>query len=302
MSGELPVLNFAAAKKSYETLHLMTQVVGKIKLRSLPWINHSWHVTQALTPTGLTTGILPNGNNYFQIDFDLSDHQLKIITDQQQIRSFDLENIPVAVFYKKIFNYLKELNINLKINKAPNELEEIIPFDKDTVHADYDAEYIRQLHKTLLFANEVFTLFRAEFKGKCSPVHFFWGSFDLAVSRFSGRSAPLHPGGIPNLPDRVVREAYSHEVSSSGFWPGSDILPEAVFYNYIYPEPEGFNVAEIKPQQAYYHTQLKEFILPYEEVRKSKDPASTLMDFLHSSFDAASELSRWNIISIEHSH
>lgn len=289
-----PELNYEEARATYETVHLWTQIVGKIKLAKLPWINHSWHVTLQVTPTGLSTADMPDGDRHFQIDFNFINHRLIINTSEGQIRFFELKNISVADFYNKIFSVLNDLKINVKINPLPSEIANVISFHQDTVHATYHPEHILKLHKALLIVQSVLIRFRSGFKGKCSPVHFFWGSFDLAVSRFSGRMAPKHPGGIPNLPDRVVQEAYSHEVSSCGFWPGNEMVPFAVFYSYVYPESEGFKSAQVKPEGAYYHQELREFILPYEAVRQSEHPEKTLLDFLHSTYDAAADLAQWS--------
>jgi hypothetical protein len=294
-----PQLSYEEAKETYHTLHLWTQIVGKIKSGSLPWINHSWHVTLMVTPTGLTTGDLPAAGKHFQINFDFLDHQLQIVTSSGENRSFDLANLSVAEFYNKILVALKEFSIDAEINRVPNEMENVIPFDKDEEHATYNTDHAEKLHTVLLNANEVFTTFRAEFTGKCSPVHFFWGGFDLAVSRFSGNEAPPHPGGIPHLPDWIAREAYSHEVSSCGFWPGNESLPFAAFYSYIYPEPEGFKNAYIKPGEAYYHNDLREFILPYNDVRKSANPEQMLLDFLHTTYETAANFANWNRRSLE---
>ena len=299
METEWPELSYASAKSTYETLHLWTQIIGKIKLTKLPWINHSWHVTLLVTPTGFTTSDLRHEDQHFQIDFDLINHQLNIITNTGQSRAFALAGLSVASFYEKVVSALQELNIKININLLPNEVEKAIPFNKDTAHASYQPEHVTALHKALLSAQDVLTQFRAGFNGKCSPVHFYWGSFDLAVSRFSGREAPLHPGGIPNLPDRVVQEAYSHEVCSCGFWPGNEAVPFAAFYSYIYPEPAGYKNAKVKPDAAYYDKSLGEFILPYQEVQQAANPTSTLLDFLQSTYEAAADLAHWDRKSFE---
>ena len=294
-----PELSYGEAKETYETLHLWTQVVGKIKLGKLPWTNHSWHVALAVTPTGLTTSGLMHEDKHFQIDFDLVQHKLKVITDSRLTRMFDLQGLSVAGFYENIVRALNELNIEFEINMLPNEVVTAIPFNKDQVHATYHPKHATALHKALLNIQSVLTRFRSEFHGKCSPVHFFWGSFDLAVSRFSGREAPMHPGGIPNLPDRVVREAYSHEVSSCGFWPGNESVPFAAFYSYIYPEPAGFKNARVLPEEAYYNEDLGEFILPYKEVQSAEDPSAKLLEFLRSTYEAAADLAEWDRGSLE---
>lgn len=294
-----PRLSFEEGKETYETIHLWTQILGKIKLESLPWINHSWHVTLQVTPTGLTTGDLPSEKKDFQIDLDLVDHRLNIVTSKKEERTFSLLGLSVAEFYEKLMTDLMKLQIKVEIRKIPNEMEVPIAFDEDDTHATYIPKVALAFQRALLEINKVFTSFRAEFIGKSSPVHFYWGSFDLAVGRFSGRKAPLHPGGFPNIPDRVVREAYSHEFYSCGFWPGNEALPFAAFYSYIYPEPLGFSSASIKPETAYYHKELGEFILPYSEVQKVEDPQKKLLEFLHNTYRAAADLAKWNRRELE---
>lgn len=299
MKTKWPELSYGDTKETYETLHLWTQIIGKIKLAKLPWINHSWHVTLFVTPSGLTTSDMPDKNKHFQIDFDFIEDKLNITTSKGEARQLELRGISVADFYKKILDMLDQLEIEVKINAVPNEIEKTIPFNEDHRHATYNPEQAATLHKALLNIQEVFTQFRSEFKGKCSPVHFFWGGFDLAVTRFSGRKAPKHPGGIPNLPDWVAQEAYSHEVSSCGFWLGNEAVPFAAFYSYVYPEPEGFKNAKMNLQDAYYHEELKEFILPYETVRQSENPEKFLLDFLHDTYSAAADLAGWDRKALE---
>ena len=299
MNFHWPKLSYPNAKDTYETLHLWTQIVGKIKLARLPWINHSWHVTLQITSTGISTGPIADGTGDFQIDFNFIEHKLIITTCLGKTKWFDLKGISVADFYQNIFNSLRELGIVVKISPIPNEMENIIPFDQDQVHSTYNPEHISAIHRAFLSVQHVLTKFRAEFRGKCSPVHLFWGSFDLAVSRFSGRRAPLHPGGVPNLPDRVAQEAYSHEVSSCGFWPGNQAMPFAAFYAYIYPEPEGYKDYDVKPDGAYYYTDFREYILPYEKVQQSDNPEKTLLTFLESTYNAAAELAGWDRESLE---
>lgn len=289
-----PVLSYQDAKRTYETIHLWTQIAGKVKLTQMPWINHSWHTTLFVNPRGLTTGDIPSENKHFQINFDFIDHELQVITSNGENSSFSLKNLSVAGCYNNVMECLKEFGIEVKINKTPSEMVDPLPFDKDDNHKEYDPVHASNWHRVLLNVDEVFNKFRSEFIGKSSPVHFFWGSFDLAVSRFSGKEAPKHPGGIPNLPDWVAQEAYSHEVSSSGFWPGSEILPFAAFYNYIYPEPKGFNTTHIRPKNGYYFKDMGEFILPYSDVQQSEDPAKTLLAFLHSTYNNAADLANWN--------
>lgn len=294
-----PELSYQDAKETYQTLHLWCQIVGKIKLRQLPWVNHSWHVTLQVTPSGFTTGDLPAGKKHFQINFDFREHQLQVVTSLGEKRAFDLANLSVAAFYAMLMSTLQEVGLTLQIHPVPNEVEEAIPFPEDNVHATYNPAQATQLHTAFLLAQEVLARFRAAFTGKCSPVHLFWGSFDLAVTRFSGRTAPRHPGGVPNLPDWVAQEAYSHEASSCGFWPGNEALPMPAFYSYQYPEPAGYKTASVKPASAYYHTTLGEFILPYQDVQQSDNPEQTLMDFLQSTYQAGAQLANWDRKNLE---
>lgn len=299
MKNQWPHLSYEKGKDTYATVHMWTQIVGKIKLAVAPWINHSWHITLHVTPTGLSTLNMPYKDKNFQIDFDFINHILKIITSEGEDRDFELHGNSVAGFYQKIFALLAELEIDLKINSTPVEMENPIPFEKDKKNATYDKTQTAALHQALLQSQNVLTQMRCDFKGKCSPVHFFWGSFDTAVSRFSGRKAPPHPGGIPHLPDWVTQEAYSHEVASFGFWPGSDALPEAAFYAYLYPAPAGYDKAEVKPEGAYYHKTLREFVLPYSIVQKSNDPEGMLLEFLNSTYEAGARLAGWDRYSLE---
>jgi hypothetical protein len=292
-------LPFEEWKDTYATLHMWTQIVGKIRLAQTPWVNHSWHTTLYVTSGGLTTSPIPYGNRTFQIDFDFIGHKLVIQTGEGEVKTMSLGPRSVADFYAELFSKLTELSLNVQIHTIPNEVANPIPFDQDQEHASYDADYANRLWRILVQADRVFKQFRARFTGKCSPVHFFWGSFDLAVTRFSGRRAPEHPGGVPHLPDWVTREAYSHEVSSCGFWPGSEQMPQAVFYAYAYPEPVGFRTAEIRPSGAAYNSEMREFILPYDEVRQSASPDEALLDFLQSSYEAAADFGVWNRSELE---
>lgn len=294
MKNQWPQLSYKKSKDTYETLHMWTQIVGKINLAVAPWRNHSWHVTLHLTPTGLTTLEMPYKDKHFQIDFDFINHKLKIVTSTGETGEFDLRGISVADFYTKIFRVLMDLDIDIKINTIPSELENPIRFEKDTVHKTYGEQDVKAFLQALLRMKNVFTRFQCEFKGKCSPVHFFWGGFDLAVSRFSGRKAPKHPGGIPNLPNWVAEEAYSHEVASFGFWPGNEALPEPAFYSYIYPEPTGYKETNLTPEEAYYHETLREFILPYKAVQQADDPEEKLADFMNSAYRAGAEAAAWD--------
>lgn len=294
MKKKWPVLSYENGRSTYETLQLWSQIVGKIKLATLPWVNHSWHIALHITPTGLTTQGMPYKDQNFQIDFDLVNHELKISTNTGNFKKFGLQGLSVAGFYDKIFELLKQLDIDLEIKPIPVEIANPVPFKSDTLHAGYEIEEVTAFHQALLSIQGVFMKFRGEFKGKCSPIHFFWGSFDLALSFFSGRRAPRHPGGVPGLPDWVAEEAYCREVSSSGFWTGSEALPEAAFYCYLYPEPEGYKNGKVLPAEAYYHTALGEFILPYADVQKSDDPENKLLDFLKSTYTLGSRLAAWD--------
>ncbi|PTT03871.1 hypothetical protein DBR11_01050 [Pedobacter sp. HMWF019] len=294
MKTQWPVLSYEKGKSTYETLQLWTQIVGKIKLATLPWVNHSWHITLHITPTGLTTQNMPYKELNFQIDFDFVSHELKMNTSSGTSRKFSLYGLSVSAFYKKIFDDLKSLGIDLEIKSIPVEIVDPIDFKLDTVHHTYEEKEVIAFHRALLSIQNVFMQFRSEFKGKCSPIHFFWGSFDMALSFFSGRKAPKHPGGVPGLPDWVAEEAYCREVSSSGFWPGSGALPEAAFYCYLYPEPQGYKDGEVKPSGAYYHPELREFVLPYAIVQRAENPEGQLLDFLRSTYGIGSGLAKWS--------
>src|SRR5690348_2656725 len=297
--GRWPELNYAAWKNTRDTLHLWTQIVGKVRLTLTPWINHSWHVTLYVTARGLTTSPIPHGTDTFEIRFDFIDHNLRILKSDGSTRVIELKPRTVADFYKAVMSALDELKLAVKIDIVPNEIENPIPFDKDETHRAYDPEYANRFWRVLVQADRVFKDFRSKFCGKASPVHFFWGSFDFAVTRFSGRQAPPHPGGVPHLPDAITREAYSQEVSSLGFWPGAEVMPQAIFYSYAYPEPAGFGQAKVKPDAASYNAQLREFVLPYDAVRASKSPDDSLLAFAESTYDAASTLGKWDRAGLE---
>lgn len=294
MKEKWPLLSYEKSKATFETLHMWTQIVGKIKLATLPWINHSWHITLHITPGGLTTENMPYKDDSFKIDFDFINHQLKILTSKGEHRQFDLHGISVSDFYKKIFELLSELQIDIKIKPVPVEIANPIPFEEDKAHASYDEEDVKAFHQALILIQKVFLKFRSGFKGKASPIHFFWGSFDLALSFFSGRRAPKHPGGVPGLPNWVAEEAYCREVSSCGFWTGNESLPEPAFYCYLYPEPNGYKTAEVQPEKAYYNSTLGEFILPYADVQESEDSENYLLQFLRSSYAAGANLAKWD--------
>ena len=296
-----PRLPLEAWSDTCATLHLWTQIVGKIRLTQSPWTNHSWHVTLYVTARGLTTSPIPYGTRTFDIDFDFISHQVTIQTSDGGIGRLALQPQSVAAFYRRLMEELARLDLHVDIHKTPNEIPDAIRFDQDESHAAYDPEYANRFWRVLVQADRVFKQFRARFIGKCSPVHFFWGAPDLAVTRFSGRRAPEHPGGVPNLPDRVTREAYSHEVSSCGFWPGGGAVPYPAFYSYAYPEPAGFSAVPVKPQGAFYSAELREFILAYDVVRQSETPDEPLLDFLQATYEAAANLARWERKSLERS-
>jgi hypothetical protein len=299
VNQEWPELSFNEWQETMATLHMWMQIVGKIRLSCAPWTNHSWHVTLYLTARGLTTSPMPYDSRTFEIVFDFLDHELRINTSGGVRRSLKLQPRSVADFYRDLTITLQGIEIPIQINVLPNEIQNPIPFDRDEEHRSYDAGYANRFWRVLVQADRVFKEFRSRFCGKCSPVHFFWGSFDLAVTRFSGRPAPPHPGGIPHLPDAITREAYSHEVSSLGFWPGNAALPMPIFYSYAYPEPPGFAQAQVKPEAAAYNPQFREWILPYESVRVAESPDEILLQFAQTTYDAASLLGRWDRAALE---
>ena len=294
-----PELPTAAWRDTYATLHLWTQIVGKIRLSKAPWLNHSWHVALYVTPRGLTTSPVPDGTRTFQIDLDFIDHVLRISTSDGAKRQFALPGKSVASFYAATMMTLTELDISVTIDEMPNELPDPVRFSEDNVHASYDPEAIKRFLQILVNCDRVFKQFRTGFLGKASPVHFFWGSFDLAVTRFSGRRAPRHPGGVPYLSDDVACEAYSHEVSSAGFWPGSGAVDYPAFYSYAYPEPAGFRATKVRPDAAFFSEALGEFILPYDAVRTADDPDQALLDFLQSTYEAAAISAKWDRDALE---
>ena len=294
-----PELPLDSWRDTYATVHLWTQIVGKVKLALCPPQNHWWHITLKVGADGLTSGPIRNGNLTFEINFDFVRHQLVIPTsDGRQVR-IPLEPQTVADFYQRFMDTLASLDIHPGMYPIPKEIPNPIPFDQDTIHASYDPDAMNRCFEILCLSDAVFHLFDNEFLGKKSPVQFFWGAFDLVVTRFSGRAAPLHPGGFELLPDSVVREAYSHEVSSAGWWPGDDRLPEPAYFSYTYPEPAGFNEAVILPEEAYYHSTLHEWILPNSVVCESNNPEGTLLAFLRSTYEAGATLGGWDREALE---
>lgn len=296
-----PELPLTAWQDTRDTLHLWTQIVGKIRTTQTPWLNHSWHVTLYVSARGLTTSVIPCGARSLEIEFDFIDHVLWLRSSDGQTRQVMLRPQTVAEFYAAVLMALHELGFALRIHPMPNEIANPIRFDEDRVHKVYDADYANRFWRILVRSHRVMAQFRTAFLGKASPVHFFWGSFDLAVTRFSGRKAPLHPGGVPYLPDDIVQEAYSHEVSSAGFWPGGGGGPidYPAYYSYAYPAPEGFAAARVRPDAAFFSKELGEFLLPYDAVRTAADPDATLMAFLQSTYDAAADQADWNRAALE---
>jgi hypothetical protein len=292
----VPLLAWAA---SCTTLHLWLQIVGKIRMLHTPPVNHWWHTTLYVSPRGVTTTQIPAVPRSFEIEFDFIDHWLVIRCNDGNTRRMELRPRSVASFYRELQVHLGDLGIEARIVAKPNEVADAIPFARDEQHASYDRDFVNRFWRALASTDRVFRKFRTPFIGKCSPVHLFWGAPDLAVTRFSGRPAPPHPGGIPNLPDSVAREAYSHEVSSAGFWPGGGAIDYAAFYSYAYPEPEGFASAPVRPSAAFYSTDLREFILPYDAVREAPDPDAMLLEFLQSTYEAAADLARWDRAALE---
>lgn len=296
-----PELPLAAWQDTRDTLHLWTQIVGKVRTAKTPWLNHSWQVTLYVSARGLTTSLIPCGAHALEIEFDFIDHVLWLRSSDGQARQVMLRPQTVAEFYAAVQVALRELDFSVSIHPMPNEIADPIRFDQDRVHRAYDPDYANRFWRILVRSHRVMARFRTAFLGKASPVHFFWGSFDLAVTRFSGRTAPLHPGGVPYLPDDVVQEAYSHEVSSAGFWPGGGGGPidYPAYYSYAYPAPEGFAAARVQPDAAFFSKDLGEFLLPYDAVRTAADPDATLMTFLQSTYDAAADKARWNRAALE---
>ena len=294
--SELP---YPAWRNTAATLQLWTQIVGKVRLALTPWVNHSWQVPFYVTARGLGTSPIPIGNDILEIEFDFIGHRLTFSTSQGENRALSLEPQTVADFYRRVVDLLlNDIGIAVVINEMPNEVPNPIRFSEDRVHAAYDSDAAHRFWRALVQADRIFKLFRSGFLGKVSPVHFFWGSFDLAVTRFSGRRAPLHPGGVPHLPDAVAREAYSHEVSSAGFWPGNDAFPRAAFYSYAYPEPPGFRSRRVTTGASFDAT-LGEFILPYDAVREAAEPDALLLDFLATTYAAAADAGQWDRAALE---
>ena len=297
--GAWPAFPYEEWKNTYQTLHRWLQIAGKVRLAQSPWVNHQWHVTLYVTSRGLTTSPIPHGTRTFEIVFDFIESALWIHASDGRSRTMMLEQQSVARFYRRLMGQLEDLELPVKINPKPNEVADATPFNEDQEHKFYDPDAAANFWRVLVQVDRVFKQFRGRFAGKCSPVHLFWGGCDLAVSRFSGRRAPEHPGGVPNMPDRLIREAYSHECSSCGFWPGGESFPQPMFFSYAYPPPAGFSTARVRPEAARFDSSLGEFVLPYDAVRESADPDATLLEFLQSSYEAAADLGGWDRAALE---
>lgn len=295
-----PSLPLKDWQDTYATIHMWTQILGKVRLKLAPHINHWWQVTLYVTPRGLTTSPIPYGQRAFEVQLDFQDHRLVVLTSGEGAAAATMPLAPctVAEFYGRFMDLMRSLDLDVHIWTVPCEVENPIPFKQDRTHASYDPEYVNRLWRILVQSDRVMNRFRSRFIGKCSPVHFFWGAFDMAVTRFSGRRAPEHPP-MPNLAHFVAIEAYSHEVSSCGFWPGGGPITEPVYYAYAYPEPAGFRDFKVSPEAAYYHKDFGEFFLPYEAVRTSADPDGTLLAFMESTYEAAAETGGWDRPGLE---
>jgi hypothetical protein len=296
-----PPLPLGEWQPTYETLHMWTQIVGKTRLALAPLQNQWWEVTLYPTWNGLTTGPMPCDHRTVEVTFDFLQHVLDLNASDGRRQTLRLTARSVRDFYADYLEALRALDVHVRIHPVPVEIETAIPFAEDDVHAAYDPDAAQRHWRILLQARRVFEVFRSRFVGKASPVHFFWGSFDLATTRFSGRPAPRHPGGVPNCPNYVMVEAYAQECASAGFWPGGGIMGQPAFYAYAYPEPNGYAQARVEPAAAYYHPDLHEFVLPYEAVREAADPDQDLLAFLQTTYEAAADLGRWDRAALERS-
>lgn len=294
-----PDIPYEPWRETCSALHLFTQVVGKYRLARTPWLNHSWHATLYVNARGLTTSLVPDGELGVEISFDLLDHAVVGATTDGRRAGFPLGPMSVADFHARVLDLVRSLGGTPEFDGRPNEVMDPVPFTEDREKRPYDAEAVGRFFHAMVAVDGVLKHFRTGYIGKVSPVHLFWGSFDLAVTRFSGREAPLHPGGVPALPDDVTREAYSHEVSSAGFWPGDARVGFPAIYSYAYPTPEGFSGARAMPEAAYFDESLGEFLLPYDAVRRASDPQAALMSFLESTYGAAAGLGGWDRHALE---
>ncbi|MCF2514939.1 DUF5996 family protein [Sphingomonas sp. G124] len=299
MSDEWPAFDVERDAPTFALLHLASQMLGKLRVAHAPWANHGWHVTLLPVAEGLAMPPIAAGGQRFELIIDLCAHAIALRTSKGVRDKLPLQSTSIAALHHDLIDMLDRHGLPSNFNGRPNEVADAIPFAEDDLQRSYDRNSAERLRDALARIVPIFERFRAGFAGKASPVHFFWGSFDLAVTRFSGRSAPPHPGGIPGLPDRVTREAYSHEVSSAGFWPGGVTAAEPIFYSYAYPEPDGFRSAIITPALARFDETLGEFVLPYEAVRAAADPDAALTSFLQSTYDAAANLAGWDRIALE---
>jgi hypothetical protein len=299
VSSPWPELDWPAWRETAIGLQLRTQIVGKLRLALTPWLNHSWHVPLYLTARGLGTSSIPCGDRILQVDFDLIAEWVVLATSDGRVRTIPLAAGTIASFHAAVLTALADLGVTVSIDPKPSEMPEALPFADDHAERPYDAEAARRFWRALIQAARVFGQFRTGFLGKASPTHFFWGSFDLASTRFSGRVAPRHPGGLPGLPDAVTCEAYSHEEASIGFWPGGDAYPQAAFYAYAYPAPAGYAEASVEPAAAAYDAVMGEFLLPYDAVRTAADPDAALLAFCRSTYDAAADLGGWDRAALE---
>ena len=299
MDDRWPDIPHEPWKDASEMLHQWLQIVGKYRLAHTPWLNHSWHATFYLNARGVDTSVIHCDSKSVQVLFDFVEHQLVCSASDGQRRTLALQPMSVAAFYERFRDLVEELGVGIDFDGAPNEVPDPIPFADNDAPGAYDAQAVHRFWLALLQIDRVFKKFRTGFLGKVSPVHLFWGSFDLAVTRFSGRPAPRHPGGVPALPDDVTREAYSHEVSSAGFWGGGGGLGFPAFYSYAYPTPDGFSDQPVSPSEAYFDANLGEFLLPYDAVRNAEDPDQTLLDFLQSTYEAAAGLGNWDREALE---
>jgi hypothetical protein len=299
LASRWPDIPYLPWRETCTALHLYTQIVGKYRLARTPWVNHSWHATFYVTARGLSTSIIPDGPGGIEIVFDLLNHAVVGTAADGQAERFALAPMSVAEFHARFLALIDALGGTPEIDGRPNEIPAPIPFIDDRGERPYDRDAVMRFFQALVEIDRVLKQFRTSYLGKVSPVHLFWGSFDIAVTRFSGRHAPLHPGGIPALPDAVTREAYSHEVSSAGFWPGGGAIDVPAFYSYAYPAPNGFSETRVEPEAAYYSAELGEFLLPYDAVRQAKNPKATLLAFLESTYAAAAELGAWDRSALE---
>lgn len=294
-----PDIPYGPWRSTCSALHLYIQIIGKYRLARSPWVNHSWHATLYTDARGFTTGLVPDGPGGIELSLDLINHEVVGRATDGRIARFALEPMSVAFFHGRALDLIRTLGGTPEFHGRPNEIPEAIPFAEDRMERPYDATAVTRFFRACVAVTNVLQIFRTAYLGKVSPVHLFWGSFDIAVTRFSGRHAPSHPGGIPALPDEITREAYSHEVSSAGFWPGGGAIDFPAFYSYAYPMPTGFAAARISPEAAYYDENLGEFLLPYDAVRLANDPEDMLMTFLESTYRAAAELGDWDRAALE---